>query len=200
MLERAFEPFFTTKPVGKGTGLGLSQIHGFAAQAGGRAEIESALGEGTTVRLLFPLRPTKPTAAAASDEAPASRGDGAHGPAGRGQRPGPRLRRAACSPSSTIGCSAPTCGDQALELLASEKVDLLFTDVVMPGISGVELARLAREKLPGLPVLLASGYSEEIARGAARAFETLAKPYGAQSLGTALGAARARAPQDSPAA
>ena len=64
---------------------------------------------------------------------------------------------------------------------------------MMPGISGVELARRARERRPDLPVLLASGYSEEIAGGAARAFETLAKPYGAQTLGAALAEARERA-------
>ena len=63
VIDRAFEPFFTTKPVGKGTGLGLSQIHGFAAQTGGRAEIKSVEGQGTTIRLVLP-RTTKPQSSA----------------------------------------------------------------------------------------------------------------------------------------
>ena len=78
-------------------------------------------------------------------------------------------------------------------VLEREPVDLLFTDVLMPGMSGLELAARARETRPDLPVLLASGYSAEIAGGAAGAFQTLAKPYGAQSLGAALAAARAEA-------
>ena len=87
--------------------------------------------------------------------------------------------------------SAPSAVE-ALEALAANHVDLLFSDVMMPGMSGVELAQRARDLRPDLPVLLASGYSEEMAGGDARAFETLAKPYGAATLGTALAAARAR--------
>ena len=80
--------------------------------------------------------------------------------------------------------------EAALEALDTQAIDLLFTDVMMPGISGVELAERAREIRPDMPVLLASGYSEEMAGGGARAFETLAKPYGAATLGAALAAAR----------
>jgi CheY-like chemotaxis protein len=87
--------------------------------------------------------------------------------------------------------SAPSA-EAALTMLAAQAVDILFTDVMMPGMSGVELAEKAQEMRPDLPVLLASGYSEEVAGGSARAFETLAKPYGAATLGAALVAARTR--------
>ena len=82
--------------------------------------------------------------------------------------------------------------EEALEALDGREVDLLFSDVMMPGMSGVELAERARATRPDLPVVLASGYSEEMARGNAAAFETLAKPYGAATLGAALAAARTR--------
>ena len=83
-LERVFDPFFTTKPVGKGTGLGLSQIHGFAAQSGGRAEIESVPGEGTTLHLYLP-RALDAAAAARPCEAAHRRGRRRRRPARRGQ-------------------------------------------------------------------------------------------------------------------
>jgi CheY-like chemotaxis protein len=84
--------------------------------------------------------------------------------------------------------------EQALEALAGRDFDLLFTDVMMPGMSGIELAECARALHPELPVVLASGYNEQMVSGAAAAFQTLAKPYGAATLGTALAAARTRSP------
>jgi CheY-like chemotaxis protein len=81
------------------------------------------------------------------------------------------------------------CAEEALEVLGTEAVDLLFSDVVMPGLSGVELARLARKQRPDLPVLLASGYSEEIVRLAGAEFEIVRKPYDLGAIEAALGAA-----------
>ncbi|MGQ0589384.1 MAG: PAS domain S-box protein [Sphingosinicella sp.] len=190
VLERVFDPFFTTKPVGKGTGLGLSQIHGFAAQSGGRAEIESAVGEGTTLHLLLPR------ARAAIPTAPPIEAGLA---AGRGAtvllvEDNDQVRDFAESLIAELGYRvlSSVSGEAALLVLENEPVDLLFTDVVMPGMDGIALARRARELRPDLPVLLASGYSEQVANGGATEFETLAKPYGVQSLGRALATARAR--------
>src|SRR5688572_3632835 len=160
VLDRAFEPFFTTKPVGEGTGLGLSQIHGFAAQAGGRAEIRSTAGEGTAVRIILPA--TDKAFGRATEK--------------RGAAKPPRNLRVLLVEDNShvrdfahhlldeLGYRVVSAGsaEEALELLETERVDLLFSDVVMPGRSGIELARLARQSNPGLPVLLASGYSEEV--------------------------------------
>ncbi|HEX8301941.1 GAF domain-containing protein [Sphingomonas sp.] len=185
VIERAFEPFFTTKEVGKGTGLGLSQIHGFAAQAGGRVEIESREGEGTTIHIFLPA--TEEAAPPQLDERPIAR-------LPRGTRvllveDNQQVREFACELLADLGCLvAPAQGaSEALSLLETETVDLVLTDVVMPGITGVELARILRERMPGLPVLLATGYSEEILKNE-HDFTVLPKPYDAQSLMEAMGA------------
>ena len=188
-LERVFDPFFTTKPIGKGTGLGLSQIHGFAAQSGGRAEIRSVEGEGTTLSLFLPR--------AQGEAAGARRGDAELAKGGGATvllvEDNDQVREFAESLLAELDykvVSAPSA-EAALAALEKQDVDLLFTDVMMPVMTGVELAERARTLRPDLPVLLASGYSEDIAGGAC-AFETLAKPYGAATLGAALAAARAR--------
>jgi PAS domain S-box-containing protein len=201
VVERAFEPFFTTKPVGKGTGLGLSQIHGFAGQSGGRAEIDSKPGEGTTIRMLLP-RSVKPLGESRRGELPA--------PADHGTRillveDNPHVLAFAEQLLEELRycvIAAPS-GERALELLdEGNEVDILFADVVMPGISGVELAQRVRERLPHLPVVLATGYSDEILRGAGAPFEILRKPYDPNSLATAIAVAveAARAGQPAPVA
>jgi PAS domain S-box-containing protein len=189
-LERVFDPFFTTKPVGKGTGLGLSQIHGFAAQSGGRADIESREGEGTTLRIFLP-RATGAVASPRPCETGIARGDGTTVLLVEDNE---QVRAFAESLLADLDYAvvSASSAETALQALAASQVDLLFTDVMMPGMSGVELAERARALRPDLPVLLASGYSEEMAVNSARAFEILAKPYGAATLGAALAAARAR--------
>ena len=184
VANRAFEPFFTTKPVGKGTGLGLSQIHGFAAQSGGRAEIESSAGVGTTIRILLP-RSTKRFAKTAEDEiVTASRTglkillveDNAHVLAFAEHLLG-ELQHDVMTAES---------GDQALALIDDRPIDLLLTDVVMPGMSGIELAHEIRRRFPAIPVVLASGYSEEIIEGSGDEFEILRKPFDAGSVSRAI--------------
>ncbi len=188
VLERAFEPFFTTKPVGKGTGLGLSQIHGFAAQSGGRAEIESRPGTGTTLRILLP-RTMKAAVAAGKREPLAA------------PRPGLKVLLVEDNPHVLAFAEqlleelqykviAADSAETALALLAGgQEIDLLFADVVMPGLSGVELAREVRSRMPDLPVVLATGYSDEILSGAGSGFEVLRKPYDPHSLAAAIAAA-----------
>jgi len=189
VLERVFDPFFTTKPVGKGTGLGLSQIHGFAAQSGGRAEIESTPGAGTTLHLFLPRAAAKPASALPVE----ARIEGGGGARVLLVEDNDQVRDFAESLLAELDyrvLSAPNA-EAALLALEKEPVDLLFTDVVMPGMDGIALAHRARALRPDLPVLLASGYSERVARGGAGPFKTLAKPYGAETLGLALAAARA---------
>jgi PAS domain S-box-containing protein len=187
VLDRAFEPFFTTKPVGEGTGLGLSQIHGFAAQAGGRAEIRSTPGEGTKVRIILPA-----TAKAFGGSTKAARV--AKPPRGLSVllvEDNDHVREFAHHLLDELGYRVVSAAsaEEALERLEAEAFDILFSDVVMPGLSGIELARLARQRNPVLPVLLASGYSEEIVGAAGADFEIVRKPYDLSGIEAALGTA-----------
>jgi len=193
VLNRAFEPFFTTKSVGKGTGLGLSQIHGFAAQTGGRAEIQSRPGEGTTVRILLP-RTDKP-AHEVEDRSGTAKGVG--GKTILLVEDNELVRDFADSLLADLGYKVVSTGsaDEALARLGEAEIDLVLTDVVMPGTSGIELARRINADRPGLPVLLATGYSDELLRGAAAEFQVIAKPYGPVELAEAVAAALGQAAQ-----
>jgi PAS domain S-box-containing protein len=194
VLSRAFEPFFTTKSVGKGTGLGLSQVYGFAAQTGGRAEIRSRPGEGTTVRILLP-RTDKPAEAAEERSGPA---EGVAGKTILLVEDNDLVRDFADGLLADLGYKVLSTGsaDEALARLAEEEeeIDLVLSDIVMPGMSGIELARTVNRDRPGLPVLLATGYSDDVLKGAAAEFQVIAKPYGpvelAEAVAAALGAQR----------
>ena len=184
VLQRAFEPFFTTKEIGKGTGLGLSQIHGFAAQTGGRAEIDSVLGEGTTVRLLLPST-NKSTAE------PANEGKMRKLPEGLKillVEDNEQVRDFAAELLEDLRCEVITAaeGAEAIGLLRSQDFDLVFSDVVMPGVGGLELAQQIEAEQPDMPVLLATGYSDELLSGNAKSFTVVAKPYDATVLAKAI--------------
>jgi CheY-like chemotaxis protein len=187
VLERVFEPFFTTKESGKGTGLGLSMIYGFAQQSGGRVEIESRPGEGTTVCLLLPRTDRMPEAVAAPavSEAP---------PEGNGEtilvvEDDPAVRQVAVSTLVTLGytVSEAANGDEALtKLRDGNVVHLVFSDVTMPGpLTGVDLAREVRKLQPGIGVLLTTGYVGEDVR-LDEGVEILPKPYQTQDLAQKL--------------
>ncbi|HYE49628.1 MAG TPA: ATP-binding protein, partial [Azospirillaceae bacterium] len=189
---RAFDPFFTTKEVGKGSGLGLAQVYGLARQAGGTAWIESTPGLGTAVVLLL----RRSTAAPASGLPPAA--------AGAPEVREGRVLMVEDDPvvASTVGAALEDAGytvarvataDEALPLLAGgARIDLLFSDVVMPGrLSGVDLAREARRLRPALPVVLTTGYSEEVAQ--AEGVRVLGKPYRIEEIVRTLDAALAEA-------
>ena len=185
VVARATEPFFTTK--GPGTGLGLAMVHGFVQQSHGRLEIESAIGQGTTIRMIFPQ------AAKTGMELMAERGN----------KDAPKWAPEAILGKRTImvvddndevrelaeqvlrglgyrvlGASS---GEAALDLMDRYgSIDLLFTDIIMPGgMNGLRLAELVRERQPEVPVLLATGYIEDLPApvGSATTLPILTKPY-----------------------
>jgi signal transduction histidine kinase/CheY-like chemotaxis protein len=156
-LERAFEPFYTTKPTGKGTGLGLANVFAIIRNAGGEIRLESAVGRGTTVNVYLPEESS--AALPVTDDSPSA--PGAAPPAG--------LRILVvddCADLAEVtGDILRTCGfdvqvthSPAAALDGEYAVDLLVTDVMMPGMSGPELAERMRRRLPGLPVVYMSGY------------------------------------------
>jgi len=183
-VHRVFEPFFTTKEIGKGTGLGLSQIHGFAEQAGGRAEIRSRQGEGTTLTITLP-RTDKPLDHGKKAEEAVDLPDGLKVLLVEDNS---NVRDFAAELLVDLNCEVVTAenGTKALELATSQEFDLVFSDVVMPAMTGLELAKQIAVKRPKLPVLLATGFSEHLA-GIGRAnFTVVAKPYDVTSLSRAI--------------
>ena len=175
ILKRAIEPFFSTKQVGKGTGLGLSMVHGLAVQLGGTLQLTSTVGKGACATLVLPVATVAP-----ETESPAP--------------PAEKLKRKAVilfvdddpliAMSTTemledlghrvIGANS---GQHALDILKSEQpLDLMVTDHMMPGMTGLELAAASREVRPSLPVLLATGYAE-LPEGTQLNLPRLAKPY-----------------------
>jgi PAS domain S-box-containing protein len=183
VLDRVFEPFFTTKDVGKGSGLGLSMVYGFAKQSNGHVSIYSEPGLGTTVRMYLPALP-----ATAREAVALSAGDEEIPPSSAETilivEDDPFVRSYAVMSLRSLGyrVTAAVDGNDALRKLDTDMhVDLLFTDIVMPGgINGLELADLARKARPELRLLLTSGYALETltARGHLRdGSPILAKPY-----------------------
>ncbi len=172
VLPRVFEPFFTTKPIGQRTGLGLSQVYGFVQQSGGMLRIESEPGQGTTVRLYLPRDLT-------AAPAPSDHVSDAQVTTGASETPD-------CKPAHVTGKSVLLVDDEegvrsriaevllelgfqvleaedgpaGLEVLrSSASIDLLLTDVGLPGLNGRQLADAARSLRPGLPILLVTGYA-----------------------------------------
>jgi signal transduction histidine kinase/CheY-like chemotaxis protein len=175
ILKRAVEPFFSSKPLGKGTGLGLSMVHGLAVQLGGALQLSSTVGKGTAATLILPVATQAPEV-----ESPAQAAQ--------------KVNRSAVilfvdddpliAMSTTemledlghhvIGASS---GLHALDIIRSEQpLDLMMTDHVMPGMTGIELATASRKLRPSLPILLATGYAE-LPDGAQLELPRLAKPY-----------------------
>jgi PAS domain S-box-containing protein len=188
-LTAIFEPFFTTKEVGKGTGLGLSQAFGFAKQSEGDIAVSSRLGLGATFTIYLPeaAKPTAATDAAAVRNEPST--------IGRGYRvlvveDNAEVGRFSTELLEDLGYVVRRVADatDALTILAEDEfaVDLVFSDVIMPGINGLELAGLIRERYPGLPVVLTSGYSHVLAENAHHGFELIKKPYSVESLSRIL--------------
>ena len=193
VLARAFEPFFTTKEVGRGTGLGLSQVYGFAKQSGGHVTIYSEVGHGTTVKLYFPRyrgEQTVPTDV------------GAHAPpeAGEGEvvlvvEDNDDVRAFSVMTLAELGYPVEQAAnaDEALTIIASDqRIDLLFTDVVLPGRSGRVLADEAAVLRPGLRVLYTTGYSRDAIVHQGRldpGVRLLSKPFTLEQLADRIRAA-----------
>ena len=188
-LERVFEPFFTTKSVGKGTGLGLSQVYGFATQSGGEVRIASEIGLGTTITLVLPCSDATEEAAAEAEPAAATR-----------ERS--RARILVVDDNEDVGFFAETLlrelghavtratsGAAALAAAEAQRFDAVLTDVVMPGMSGLELAERLRARRPDLPIVLSTGFSDEIARSGTGGLPVLYKPYRLDTLAATLDAA-----------
>ena len=186
VASRVFEPFFTTKERDKGTGLGLAMVFGFVRQSGGHISVYSEPGTGTTFRLYLP----RGTAPSAPEDAPMVRALAR----GAGQtilvvEDNVPLREVVVRQLTELGYRTLEATDppHALDLLGREEVDLLLTDVVMPGgIDGAELARRARQLRPALKVLFASGFSATQIDGESRALPAearlLTKPYSRKDL------------------
>ena len=189
VLPHVFEPFFTTKPPGAGTGLGLAMVFGFARQSDGYVRVASRLGEGTRFQLLLPraigadsrsipveLDTTPPrgseTILLVEDNA--------------------ELRGIVSRQLGDLGYRVLEAedGPAAVKLLARAAVDLLMTDMMMPGgMNGLELAKLARDIAPGLPILLASAHADAMGGGEAADYPLLPKPFRALELARAVRAA-----------
>lgn len=192
-LDSIFEPFFTTKGLNKGTGLGLSQVHGFAKQSGGEIDVQSKVGTGTTFTLYLPVEHR-----------------------GRDQRAALRSVRQhelvtkrvlLVEDNEAVGQFARGLfeelgqivtwvknGDAALEFLEAsrDKIDLVFTDVIMPGMNGLELARHIARRWSDLEVVLTTGYSHALAEESDHGFPILRKPYSVEGL---IGILRSPLPQ-----
>jgi two-component system, NtrC family, sensor kinase len=187
VLPHVFEPFFTTKEVGKGTGLGLSQVYGFAKQAGGAVTIASTVGRGTVITLYLPrtkelaapsIAPTEHksppqrtgTVLLVEDNAPVAEVASAYL-----QQLGYRVKQVASA-------------HEALELLGHDpKIDLVFSDILMPGgMNGLELGHAIRKLYPNIPVLLTTGFSSSALEAVEQGFVMLQKPFDLASLEQAL--------------
>jgi two-component system NtrC family sensor kinase len=183
-----FEPFFTTKEVGQGTGLGLSQVFGFAKQSGGEVIVASELGQGSIFTLYLPRvsGAGRPQQLPAEDAPPVD---------GQGMRvlvveDNIEVGTFAIDALGGLGYSTTLVGNatHALEELTIDpgRFDVVFSDVVMPGMTGIELAQEIRRRHHDLPVVLTSGYSHVLSQNGSYGFELLQKPYSIEQLARVL--------------
>ena len=184
---KAFDPFFTTKPIGQGTGLGLSMIYGFAQQSGGHVGLDSLPGQGTCVRLYLPrlygIEAQSPTVVAIEQTSPAATGETVVV-----VEDDPAVRMLVIDLLKSLGYQAHEAEDAktALPLLESDlRVDLLVTDVGLPGMNGRQLAEIARQHRPTLKVLFMTGYAQKAAERQGfleDGMDMVAKPFSIELL------------------
>ena len=188
-LERIFEPFFTTKVVGQGTGLGLSQVFGFAKQSGGEILVESEPGQGTTFTLYLPRVAADAADAAGPVAEPEALAEG-HGTCVLIVEDNLDVGAFAQQALRELGYATVWAKDAAEALVEIERApsrfEVVFSDVVMPGMNGVELATEIRRRYPAIPVVLTSGYSDVLAAEGTHGFDLLRKPYSVTDLSRVL--------------
>lgn len=188
VLARAFEPFFTTKEVGKGSGLGLPQVYGFAKQSGGGVKIETANGEGTSVKIYLPKAAVR-----------ASSGLKSAGESGQLDARRPTLvlvvdddsavREVTVSMLQELGYTVLEAGSggAALDALDQEtRIDVMLLDYAMPGMNGAEVARQATQRRPSLPILFVTGYADLGTLVSAGEDRIVQKPFRGDELGRKL--------------
>lgn len=198
-LGRIFEPFFTTKQVGHGTGLGLSQVFGFARQSGGEVTVTSEVGHGSTFSLYLPrVSPDLVPQRQAPNTAPAVAGSGMSVLVVEDNI---ELANFAADGLTELGYSI-TLVDNATDALAelvvdADRFDVVFSDVVMPGMTGLDLAQAIRDRGIGVPVVLTTGYSQALSQDGVAGFDLVQKPYSIEELSRVLHrAARVRRVRD----
>ncbi|GAA0675855.1 PAS domain S-box-containing protein [Sphingomonas insulae] len=186
-IDRIFEPFFTTKGVGHGTGLGLSQVFGFAKQSSGDVLVRSEPGLGSTFTLYLPKALEEERLATAFSDALAPLPQGA---CILVVEDNSEVGDFATQALTELGYKTHLAVDATSALVELGRdgagYDLVFSDVVMPGMSGIELAQEIERRLPHIPVVLTSGYSSVLAEQDSHAFELLQKPYSLEELGRVL--------------
>jgi two-component system NtrC family sensor kinase len=198
-LGRIFEPFFTTKQVGHGTGLGLSQVFGFARQSGGEVTVTSEVGQGSTFSLYLPRVPADLLPQQqAPNTAPAAAGSGMSVLVVEDNI---ELANFAADGLTELGYSI-TLVDNANDALAelvvdADRFDVVFSDVVMPGMTGLDLAHAIRDRGIGVPIVLTTGFSEALLQEESLGFDLVQKPYSIKELSRVLHtAARLRRVRD----
>jgi two-component system NtrC family sensor kinase len=187
-LGRIFEPFFTTKQVGHGTGLGLSQVFGFARQSGGEVTVTSEVGHGSTFSLYLPrVPPELLPQRQAPNTAPAVAGSGMSVLVVEDNI---ELANFAADGLTELGYSI-TLVDNATDALAelvldADRFDVVFSDVVMPGMTGLDLAQAIRDRGIDVPVVLTTGYSQALSQDGVAGFDLVQKPYSIEELSRVL--------------
>jgi CheY-like chemotaxis protein len=192
VVSRAFEPFFTTKPTGKGTGLGLSVIYGFVHQSGGHVTLESKLGTGTTVSIYLP-RAAEKMSRPLAPRRPRETSGTSHGETILLVEDNDDVRAVTARRLRRLGYEVKMAENahRAIDILRSDTaIDIVFSDIVMPGgLSGFDLASWMRKNTPHLPVLLTTGYAEEMEKAGEiglEGIEIIRKPYASEELAAAL--------------
>ncbi len=188
-LDAIFEPFFTTKEVGQGTGLGLSQVFGFVKQSGGEVDVDSRPGEGSTFTIYIPHSSAEANKSSSQHLDHAV--DSTISACVLIVEDNDRVGQFATEMLHDLGYKTIWAGgaEKALNVLAEEahEIGAIFSDVVMPGMSGIELAKVVKNQYPQIPIILTTGYSDALAKEAVIGVELLRKPYSADELNHLLG-------------